>query len=334
MLEYVNYIFKRILIIAGMLLPGYLSVFSQTCCSGGVPLSGNIGFEGADRGTFQMELSYDLNYLATLKNGTEVYTDESRRRTTHSLLLKGGYSVNRWLAVDALFSYVFQGRSITYQEVTNRVSTQGLGDAVVMAKFVLSRIATSGTEVQIGVGPKIPLGRTDLSDDRGITLNADLQPGSGSWDAVMWGYYARQLKKRPTTVLSARVVGRFNGINNEYLGTQSYQFGHSVQLYLGMGEQLILANEIITPSLSFRYRYAAADEVNGQLLSNTGGQWINVIPAISWHFRQNSILHVIPEIPVYSNVEGIQLTPTFRIQIGIYHTFGGKEENRLKTYEL
>ena len=308
--------------------------YSQTCCSGGVPLSGNIGFTGAETGTLQVELSYDLNYLATLKNGSEVIQEESRIRTTQSVLLKSGYSITRWLAVDALFSYVFQERKVFVLDQTFRVSTRGVGDAVILPKFTLSNISTNGHEIQLGIGLKVPLGSTDLKDERGITLNADLQPGSGSWDMIPWAYYARQFRSRPSMVVSTRVLGRFNGMNKEYLGSQTYQFGRSAQIYLGLGDQLIVGNEILAPSLSLRYRLAAPDRINGQELDNTGGQWINIIPALSWHFRQNIIFHVIPEIPLYSKVTGIQLTPTFRMQVGIYYRFGQKKKDNLKIYKI
>ena len=308
--------------------------YSQTCCSGGVPLSGNIGFTGAETGTLQAELSYDLNYLVTLKDGSEVYEGNSRRRITQSLLLKSGYSISRWLAVDALFSYVFQERRVSVLDQTFRVSTRGVGDAVILPKFTLSNITTNGNEIQLGLGLKVPLGRTDLKDERGITLNADLQPGSGSWDMITWTYYARQFMSRPSMVVSARILVRFNGMNRGYLGSQTYQFGQSGQVYLSLGDQLVIGNKIFAPSLSLRFRGAAADRINGQDLENTGGQWINVIPALSWHITQNTILHLVPEIPLYSKVNGIQLTPSFRMQMGIYYRFGQKKEDKSKTYIL
>lgn len=320
-------ILKYICVCLSILLPGALNSHSQTCCSGGVPLSGNIGFQGGDRRTLQMELSYDVNYLATLKNGSEVFTDGSRRRITQSILLKTGYNVTERLAIDALFTYVFQARRITFQDQQNLVNTHGLGDAVVLARFVLAKISDSGTELQLGLGPKIPLGRSDVSDQRGITLNADMQPGSGSWDAISWIYMARQLSFRPGSVVSARIVGRFNGTNQEYLGSQSYSFGNSLQIYLGIGDQQLWGNQLFTPSLSLRYRYTGLDQINGQELDNTGGQWINLIPALSWHITPQSIFHLIPELPVYSNVEGTQLTPTFRIQVGFYYVFGNKRNH-------
>jgi len=319
-----KYILKYILVSIPILVLGTVNGYTQTCCSGGVPLSGNIGFQGANRGTLQMEMSYDMNYLATLKNGAEVIADDSRRRITQSILVKGGYSVARWLAFDALFSYVFQERRITFIEQSNQVNVNGLGDAVLMAKFILTQLSDSGTELQLGIGPKIPLGRSDLTDERGITLNADLQPGSGSWDAIIWGYFARQLSIRPSSVISTRIVGRFNGINRDYLGSLNYSFGNSIQIYLGAGDQMAWGNQIVTPSLSLRYRYAGADRINGGELDNTGGQWMNLIPALSWHLTPQSILHLVPEIPVYSKVNGTQLISTFRFQVGFYYLFGKK----------
>ncbi len=329
-----SYILKCAFAAISILALEQFPAYSQTCCSGGVPLSGNIGFEGAAKGTLQMELSYDLNYLATLKTGSEIYEDGTRQRTTHSFLVKTGYSINHWFAIDALFSYVLQERKITFNNQINQVNTFGLGDAVLMAKFILSSVSESGSELQLGIGPKLPLGRSDLTNDSGITLNADMQPGSGSWDLITWSYFARQFVKRPTTVVSARIVGRLNGKNKEYLGTQTYRFGNSVQFYLGIGDQLVWGGMIFSPSLSLRYRYADGDQINGQTLDNTGGQWINLLPAVSWHLSPKSILHFVPELPLYSDVGGTQLTPTFRMQVGFYHSFGRIGKNKSKIYQL
>lgn len=331
---YINYILKFVVLAFSLFTLAQMPGLSQTCCSGGVPLSGNIGFEGAAKGTLQMELSYDLNYLATLKNGSEIYADEIRQRITHSLLMKSGYSISNWFAVDALFSYVFQERKITFDDQINQVKTQGLGDAVLMAKFILSSISKTGSELQLGVGPKLPLGRTDLTNNSDITLNADMQPGSGSWDLITWAYFARQFTKRPTLVASARIVGRFNGKNSEYFGSQTYKFGNSGQLYMGIGDQLGWKNAVFSPSISLRFRYAASDQINDQILDNTGGHWISVLPALSWLLGQNSILHVIPELPLFSNVDGTQLTPSFRLQVGYYHAFPRTNKHKSNTYQL
>lgn len=138
---YINHILRYMLLILCLHGLKEMPGFSQTCCSGGVPLSVNLGFEGAAKGTLQTEWSYHLNYLATLKNGNEIYEDESRQRIIHSFLLKLGYSVNNWFAIDALFSYVLQERKIFFNDqillplgcdgelgIFGGTDTQGSGD--------------------------------------------------------------------------------------------------------------------------------------------------------------------------------------------------------------
>jgi hypothetical protein len=250
-------------------------------------------------------------------------------------LLKTGYSINNWFAIDALFSYVLHERKITFKNQTNIEKAHGLGDAVVMAKFILSNISLSGSELQLGMGPKLPLGRTDRTKKNNILLNADMQPGSGSWDLITWAYYARQFIKRPTLVTSVRMVGRINGKNTGYFGSQTYRFGNSAQLHVGIGDQVGWRNSLISPSLSFRFRYAGSDLINGQMLDNTGGKWISVSPALSWHLgQQGSILHFVPELPLYSNVDGTQLTPSFRMQVGYYHAFQKMNKHKSNMYQL
>ena len=331
---YVNYILHACLWAISVSAWVGHPVIAQTCCSGGVPLSGNIGFEGSNRGTLQMELGYDLNYISILKEEAEVLEDESRLRTTQSILWKTGYSITDWMAIDGLFTYVVQRRRTTFEDQVNKVQTNGLGDAVVIVKFLLSRISNNGTELQLGAGPKIPIGKTELTDARGITLNADLQPGSGSWDLVTWGYFARQLDRRPSMAVSARLVAKFNGANYEYLGSQKYRFGNSYQFYSGLGDQVVVGQHLFSISLSMRYRRAFADRINNMELDNTGGRWINVIPAIGWNIGPQTILNIIPEIPLFSMVDGVQLTPTFRIQAGIYHRFSRRNQVQINTDQL
>ena len=68
---------------------------SQTCCSGGIPLSNSIGLPVSGKGSFLVGLNYDYNYLNTLKSGKEVLDDSARERTTNSLLFNLGYTITR-----------------------------------------------------------------------------------------------------------------------------------------------------------------------------------------------------------------------------------------------
>jgi hypothetical protein len=68
-----------------------------------------------------------------------------------------------------------------------------LGDALLLVKYRFYRRDSKRgtTQASVTLGPKIPTGRTDLTDTNGKRLPAGLQPGSGSTDlflAVNWTY--------------------------------------------------------------------------------------------------------------------------------------------------
>ncbi len=316
---------KKIVLIILLVAIAGSALFAQACCSGGAALSGNIGFAGSQSGSFQVDFSYDLNYLGTVIDDAGVLLDESRRRISHSLFLKTGYSITDRIAVDALFSFNRQLRQIYYVNDLDEVRTQGVGDAVIIGKFLLATLPKNGIEIQLGAGPKIPFGKHNLSDENGFPLNADLQPGSGSWDFIAWGFLLRQFNFRPSLSIYMQMVGRMNGQNKNYYAGQAYQFGNSMQLIAGTGDQIMLGRVILSPSISLKFIKYWPDRVDGFQQDNSGGEWINIIPAIGWNFSPKTALYFQTEIPVYNRVEGIQLVPTFRSQIGIYHLFSMKK---------
>ena len=63
----------------------------------------------------------------------------------------------------------------------------GLGDAMVLVKYrFFRRDSPRGTtQASVTIGPKIPTGRTHLTDANGSLLPAGLQPGSGSTDLFL-----------------------------------------------------------------------------------------------------------------------------------------------------
>jgi len=73
------------------------------------------------------------------------------------------------------------------------VGGTGLGDAMILVKYRFYRRDSERgtTQASATAGPKLPTGRTDLTDAGGRLLPAGLQPGSGSTDvfvAANWTY--------------------------------------------------------------------------------------------------------------------------------------------------
>ncbi len=296
----------------------FFLVNTQTCCSGGIPLSNSIGLESLDKGTLQLGINYDYNYLNTLKSGDEKLDDNSRLRITHSVLVNVGYSITNNLSVESLLTWVNQRRNISQFGNENLDVTSGIGDAVVLLKYNFSNVLFgANSDINLGIGTKIPLGSSTETNTQGITLNADLQPGSSAWDIIYWSQISKQFNFRPSFTISSRFIYRDPGINSSYFGDSTYEFGEEFQASLSFSDQFLLFNTLTNPSVSFKYRDAQKDQTGGGEIFSTGGNWISIIPNFSINIKPNIALSTRVEIPLYSNVDGTQLTPTYRITSGV-----------------
>jgi len=301
------------------------SIRAQTCCSGGIPLSNNIGLEILEKGTTQIGVNYDYNNLSTLNNGTEKLNDDSRLRVTHSVLLNVSYAITNKFSIEGLFTWVNQRRKITQFGNENLDQTSGIGDGLLLLKYNFPNFTGKNTNLNLGIGVKIPLGSSTQKSSQGITLNADLQPGSNALDIVYWSSILKNFNFRPSFNISTRFIYRSTGTNNSYFGDSTYRFGNEFQAFIGFSDQFLLFKTITAPSLSFKYRNASRDKIGGFDLENTGGNWVSIIPNFSINIKSNIVFSTKAELPIYSNVDGTQLTPTYRLTAGVLFTIVPKK---------
>ncbi|VAW11267.1 hypothetical protein MNBD_BACTEROID03-245 [hydrothermal vent metagenome] len=315
----------------------FISVFllgqhliSQTCCSGGVPLSNNLGLPNEGKGSFIAGLNYDYNNLNTLNAGSDKLDDDSRLRITNSVLVSAGYAFTDRVSFEALFTWVNQTRTISQFGNENLTETSGIGDAVFLGKYAMPNVLGQGTVLNLGIGTKAPLGESDLTTEDGLQLTADLQPGSGAWDMLGWLSVSKGLNFRPSATLSGSFTYRLTGKNNSYLnGLAIYEFGDVVQANAGYTDQFLLFNTIFDLGVVFKYRKSFSDKIDGSDIPNTGGEWVFVRPQLAAQISPTIALSTRIELPIYSNVEGTQLTPTWRFTAGISFKFKKNEVNIL-----
>ncbi len=307
-----------------------LSFDAQTCCSGGIPLSNNIGLPILEKGTLQIGLSYDYNNLNTLNNGSEKLDDNSRLRITHSVLLNTSYSICDNLSIEGLFTWVNQRRKISQFGNENLDQSSGIGDAVLLLKYDVTKwfpkIIGKNNALTLGLGTKVPLGSSTELDSRGILLINDLQPGSNAWDIIYLLSFSKYINSRPSLNISSRLVYRSTGIDNDYVGNATYKYGNELQAFLNFSDQFLFLKTITNPSISFKYRNTLKDQTGGGELDNTGGNWVFLIPNFSINLTPNLAFSTKAELPIYSNVDGTQLTPTYRITTGLLFKIKPKPE--------
>jgi len=293
-------------------------------------LSNNLGLPNEGKGSYTLGLNYDYNNLNTLNAGSERLDDDSRLRITNSVLFNVGYAFSDRISFETLFTWVNQTRTISQFGAENFSDTKGLGDAVFLIKYAIPDFVIKGSVLNLGVGTKAPFGRSNLTTEEGFQLTADLQPGSGAWDVIGWLALSKNLEVRPSATISGSLTYRLTGTNNAYLNnTSSYEFGNSVQVNVGYADQFLMFNSVFNPSLILKYRSTLLDKIDGSELPNTGGRWVFVRPGLSAQITPVLSFNTRFELPIFSYVDGTQLTPTIRFSVGITYKLKNKSLNTI-----
>ena len=103
----------KLFLMSVLFIVSFNFIKAQTCCSGGIPLSNNIGLAMLEKGNAQIGIYYDYNNLNTLNFETDKLNDNSRLRITHSMLFNLSYAITDNLSIEGLFTWVNQRRKIS-----------------------------------------------------------------------------------------------------------------------------------------------------------------------------------------------------------------------------
>lgn len=152
------------------------------------------------------------------------------------------------------------------------VGKTGLGDGLVLVKYRFYRRDSERgtTQASITLGPKIPTGRTDLTDRSGKRLPSGLQPGSGSTDlflAANWTYTGLFNLRRLVADEDFHSLIRSQG-------TQATRLGSSIESRFWLSyrpyESKNVAREwFIGPALT--WLHTQDDRIGGVTQSGSGG---------------------------------------------------------------
>lgn len=329
--QYMEHFIHRICFCWGVFFISIAPAFGQACCSGGVPISSNLGLGTKESGSLQVQLTYDFNTLTDLWAVNQKLNDESRIRNTHSLLLETSYDINQAFSISGLFGLVRQERKIITQNGGEDLTiNQGIGDGIFLFRYNLfHQKPDAAFQAIVGVGPKIPFGRANFTDDNGITLPADLQPGTGAWDGIIWSNLIYSGLFNPNFSIMANSTYRITTTNTRYNARQRYKFGNEFQVQLAIKQRINVGKLLLDPILSAQFRTVAPDQVDENIFSNTGGSWIYLRPGTSVSLSPNSSFRIMGDLPIYRRLEGTQLTTTYKLAISFYHTLSLKKKNRI-----
>ncbi|MCE7873984.1 hypothetical protein DYH09_26930 [bacterium CPR1] len=177
-------------------------------------------------------------------------------------------------------------------------------------------IDESDGRLTLGVGIKTPTGDSQVRDARGRLIHAMMQPGTGSWDAVLTASGRVELDETWAIEpgLSYQITGR-----NE-LG---YSFGNRLGYDLGVRCQVV---DPLTLRLDLNGVVTGRDSTDGTIdpvtgtvayqrpttslidnVQNSGISSLYISPGLSWKIADEVSLTVQHRIPIARSVNGTQL---------------------------
>jgi hypothetical protein len=114
---------------------------------------------------------------------------------------------------------------------------------------------------------------------------------------------------------NANFLYRYAGVNLD-----SYRYGDEL---LASANGAYAIADFIAINLQLKGRFAAEDYWNGRFLPSTGGTYIDLTPSIIYYEGSFS-LRVFAQIPLYRDLQGIQLAVTEMLGTEISYIFSLK----------
>ncbi len=257
-------------------------------------------------------LTYEFHDASDLVSGSSSVQDTTGRdRSAQAFVVEVSRGISRKWSLSALIAAVEHERNVG--GVADRAT--GIGDAIVMVKYAHKSIAPySRNALVFGLGSRLPIG-VDNADRSGITLAEDMQPSTGAFGAIAWMYAGRALNQADTARIYANASYTRNGAND-----REYQFGHETTFALG-GSYWTQTPFALT--LEVLYRHTERDKRNSVDIPNTGGQWLDVVPAVQYHVTDTLAVAASAKIPLHRNLnDQLQFTTKYAFRLSVSYVFG------------
>ena len=295
-----------------LLIGMQVQAFAQTCSCAGTPLLASLDTFALQKGEFSITYAAEIHDISDLVAGSkDVPNETGRDRNTFSQVLTGSYSItDRW-AVSALVSYVEHNRTIA-TSFLGETKTSGISDSVVLARYTPLFITPFFRhQLSLGVGVRIPTGDDDFGDR--FIISEDMQPSTGAFGSILWTSYSYAFNQAATLKLNLSSNYTVNKENK-----RKYAFGDEFVFAAGISHT---TGTRFSYSAALRYRTTKADQRFGFDIPNTGGEWLDFVPAFDFAITNRLHLGLSGRIPVARKLNGtLQFTSSYSYRISV--TYG------------
>ena len=190
----------------------------------------------------------------------------------------------------------------------------GLGDVRVVGRyFGFSDERNFG--VQLGL--KLPTGKKNqIANDGSLTdVDPGLQRGTGTTDLIVGAYYFGDLAADWGYFAQATFQA---ALNHSAMAGGSYKPGNNVSASVGARYK---GFESFIPTVQINARYARTDSGDAADTFATGGKLVYLTLGAIMPISEKFVPYANVQLPIYQNVNGIQLTPRYTVSVGAKYSF-------------
>jgi hypothetical protein len=192
-------------------------------------------------------------------------------------------------------------------------SGRGLGDVRVVGRyFGFTDLHNLGLQL----GLKLPTGKKNqVGEDGGTDVDPGLQRGTGTTDLIVGAYYFGDI----ATDWGYFTQGTFQtALNRSTMAGGSYKPGDSVSVSVGARYKGFAS---FVPTVQINARYAKTDSGDAADTFATGGRLVYLTLGGILPVSERFAPYANVQVPVYQNVNGIQLTPKYTVSVGAKYAF-------------
>jgi hypothetical protein len=188
---------------------------------------------------------------------------------------------------------------------------QRLGDVRLLGRYQLTgEDAQSQRQSFYGAnfGLKLPTGDREVRNADGERAERSLQPGTGTTDALLGGYYSRVI---PAADSSWFVQGLLQASLG---GKEDYRPGKRLTLDFGYRYEL---SEKLGLMAQLNVLLRGRDAGNQAEPEDSGGRFVYISPGASYALSNAVQVYGFLQLPIYQYVNGVQLTADWSVVAGV-----------------
>lgn len=251
----------------------------------------------------------DAELLRFAEAGADTHSIDSVRH----LFLSFGYGLTNDLTLGLKLPYVSlrnirASHAETPDELHNHGNSSGIGDLSVVARYRFIKDSNTGFGSSVIGGIKAPTGKTTVNDSEGERLEAEHQPGSGSWDPII-GLAAT--KRIGDISLDANILYILST-----KGSQETDLGDTLNLNAAVSWRAVKKDVAVDLVLEANGQWKQKLKIGGVKDPNSGETVLFLSPGLRLGFKNNMMAYISAGFPVVQDLNGIQTKTRTRTLFG------------------